>query len=151
MVSNLDPQIVDDFSDAYYELQKNLEETEKQIEELNKQKEEEDEQWDKLIKDLQDYCRVHEKHVVREAKAKMPTKYGQFDIYGYVNDITGEHHVALVKGEIGDGENVLCRVHSECLTGDVFGSNRCDCGEQLAQAMRQIEKEGRGILLYMRQ
>ena len=103
------------------------------------------------IKDLQDYCRVHEKHVVREAKAKMPTKYGQFDIYGYVNDITGEHHVALVKGEIGDGENVLCRVHSECLTGDVFGSNRCDCGEQLAQAMRQIEKEGRGVLLYMRQ
>lgn len=103
------------------------------------------------IKDLQDYCRVHEKHVVREAKAKMPTKYGEFDIYGYVNDITGEHHVALVKGDIGDGENVLCRVHSECLTGDVFGSNRCDCGEQLAQAMKQIEKEGRGILLYMRQ
>lgn len=103
------------------------------------------------IKDLQDYCRVHEKHVVREAKAKMPTKYGEFDIYGYVNDITGEHHVALVKGEIGDGEDVLCRVHSECLTGDVFGSNRCDCGEQLAQAMKQIEKEGRGILLYMRQ
>ena len=103
------------------------------------------------IKDLQDYCRVNEKHVVREAKAKMPTKYGEFDIYGYVNVITGEHHVALVKGDIGDGEDVLCRVHSECLTGDVFGSNRCDCGEQLAQAMRQIEKEGRGILLYMRQ
>lgn len=103
------------------------------------------------IKDLQDYCRVHEKHVVREAKAKMPTKYGDFDIYGYVNDITGEHHVALVKGEIGDGEQVLCRVHSECLTGDVFGSKRCDCGEQLAQAMMQIEKEGRGIVLYMRQ
>lgn len=103
------------------------------------------------IKDLQDYCRVNEKHVVREAKAKMPTKYGEFDIYGYVNDITGEHHVALVKGDIGDGEDVLCRVHSECLTGDVFGSNRCDCGEQLAQAMKQIEKEGRGILLYMRQ
>ena len=103
------------------------------------------------IKDLQDYCRVNEKHVVREAKAKMPTKYGEFDIYGYVNDITGEHHVALVKGDIGDGEDVLCRVHSECLTGDVFGSNRCACGEQLAQAMKQIEKEGRGILLYMRQ
>lgn len=103
------------------------------------------------IKDLQDYCRVHEKHVVREAKAKMPTKYGEFDIYGYVNDITGEHHVALVKGDIGSGEDVLCRVHSECLTGDVFGSNRCDCGEQLAQAMKQIEKEGRGIVLYMRQ
>lgn len=103
------------------------------------------------IKDLQDYCRIHEKHVVREAKAKMPTKYGKFDIYGYVNDITGEHHVALVKGDIGDGENVLCRVHSECLTGDVFGSNRCDCGEQLAEAMKMIEKEGRGIVLYMRQ
>lgn len=103
------------------------------------------------IKDLQDYCRLHEKHVVREAKVKMPTKYGEFSMYGYINDITGEHHVALVKGEIGDGENVLCRVHSECLTGDVFGSCRCDCGEQLAQAMRQIEKEGRGVLLYMRQ
>ena len=94
------------------------------------------------IKDLQDYCRLHEKHVVQEAKVMMPTKYGEFTMYGYVNDITGEHHVALVKGDIGDGEDVLCRVHSECLTGDVFGSCRCDCGEQLAQAMRQIEKEG---------
>ena len=79
------------------------------------------------IKDLQDYCRIHEKHVVREACAKMPTQYGEFQIYGYVNDITGEHHVALVKGEIGEGEDVLCRVHSECLTGDTFGSLRCDC------------------------
>ena len=103
------------------------------------------------IKDLQDYCRLHEKHVVQEAKVKMPTKYGEFSMYGYINDITGEHHVALVKGEIGDGEDVLCRVHSECLTGDVFGSCRCDCGEQLAQAMRMIEKEGRGVVLYMRQ
>ena len=103
------------------------------------------------IKDLQDYCRIHEKHVVREACAKMPTQYGEFQIYGYVNDITGEHHVALVKGEIGDGEDVLCRVHSECLTGDTFGSLRCDCGQQFAAAMTQIEKEGRGILLYMRQ
>lgn len=103
------------------------------------------------IKELQDYCRLHEKHVVREALAKMPTKYGEFNIYGYVNDITKEHHVALVKGDIGDGEDVLCRVHSECLTGDVFGSCRCDCGNQLAAAMQQIEKEGRGILLYMRQ
>ena len=81
----------------------------------------------------------------------MPTKYGEFKMYGFVNDITGEHHVALVKGDIGDGENVLCRVHSECLTGDVFGSNRCDCGEQLAKAMQMIEKEGRGVVLYMRQ
>ena len=103
------------------------------------------------IKDLQDYCRIHEKHVVREACAEMPTQYGHFQIHGFVNDITGEHHVALVKGEIGDGENVLCRVHSECLTGDVFGSLRCDCGKQLKEAMRQIEEEGRGIILYMRQ
>ena len=103
------------------------------------------------IKQLQDYCRIHEKHVVQEANAKMPTKYGNFQIYGYVNDITGEHHVALVKGDIGNGEDVLCRVHSECLTGDAFGSQRCDCGEQLQSAMRQVEAEGRGIILYMRQ
>ena len=103
------------------------------------------------IKDLQDYCRRHDKHVVREACAKMPTRFGEFRIYGYVNDLTGEHHVALVKGEIGDGKNLLCRVHSECLTGDVFGSRRCDCGQQLAAAMQQIDKEGRGVLLYMRQ
>ncbi|HBA62718.1 MAG TPA: bifunctional 3,4-dihydroxy-2-butanone-4-phosphate synthase/GTP cyclohydrolase II [Lachnospiraceae bacterium] len=103
------------------------------------------------IKALQDYCRIHEKHVVQEASARMPTKYGDFQIYGYVNDITGEHHVALVKGDLGDGENVLCRVHSECLTGDTFGSRRCDCGEQLQRAMQQVEKEGRGIILYMRQ
>jgi 3,4-dihydroxy 2-butanone 4-phosphate synthase/GTP cyclohydrolase II len=103
------------------------------------------------IKDLQDYCRIHERHVVREACAHMPTQYGQFQIYGYVNDISGEHHVALVKGEIGDGENVLCRVHSECLTGDTFGSMRCDCGKQLQTAMRLIEEEGRGVVLYMRQ
>ena len=103
------------------------------------------------IKELQDYCRIHEKHVVKEACADMPTQYGHFQIHGYVNDITGEHHVALVKGEIGGGENVLCRVHSECLTGDTFGSLRCDCGKQLQEAMRQIEEEGRGIVLYMRQ
>ena len=103
------------------------------------------------IKSLADYCRIHDKHVVREASAKLPSEYGDFDIYGYTDDITGEHHVALVKGKIADGENVLCRVHSECLTGDVFGSKRCDCGPQLAEAMRQIEREGRGVLLYMRQ
>ena len=103
------------------------------------------------IHDLQNYCRRHEKHVVREAEAKLPTAYGEFRIFGYVNDLTGEHHVALVKGEIGDGKHLLCRVHSECLTGDVFGSRRCDCGQQLAAAMAQIEKEGRGVLLYMRQ
>lgn len=103
------------------------------------------------IKDLQDYCRVHDKHVVQEAKAKLPTEFGEFDIYGYINDITGEHHVALVKGDIGDGENILCRVHSECLTGDVFGSQRCDCGPQLHAALKQINEEGKGVLLYMRQ
>lgn len=103
------------------------------------------------IKDLQDYCRLHENHVTREATVSLPTKYGTFKAYGYVSDITGEHHIALVKGEIGDGMDVLCRVHSECLTGDVFGSLRCDCGDQLASALQQIEKEGRGVLLYMRQ
>ncbi|MDO4169388.1 MAG: bifunctional 3,4-dihydroxy-2-butanone-4-phosphate synthase/GTP cyclohydrolase II [Lachnospiraceae bacterium] len=103
------------------------------------------------IKDLQDYRRQYEKLVSREAKAKMPTKYGEFDIYGYVNQVNGEHHVALVKGDVGDGKPVLCRVHSECLTGDVLGSMRCDCGEQLEAAMKAIEAEGRGILLYMRQ
>ncbi len=103
------------------------------------------------IKDLQDYRRQHEKLVDRVTVTKMPTKYGHFDAYGYVNRLNGEHHIALVKGDIGDGSNVLCRVHSECLTGDTFGSLRCDCGQQLASAMTQIEKEGRGILLYMRQ
>ena len=103
------------------------------------------------IQALQDYCRIHESHVIKEACAKMPTKLGDFQIYGYVNDITGEHHVALVKGELGDGENILCRVHSECLTGDVFGSRRCDCGEQLQSAMKQVEAEGKGVILYMRQ
>ena len=90
-------------------------------------------------------------HMKREACAKLPTVYGDFQICGYVNDITGEHHVALICGDISDGENVLCRVHSECLTGDVFGSGRCDCGDQLHTAMQMIQKEGRGILLYMRQ
>ncbi len=103
------------------------------------------------IKDLQNYRKCHEKLVERVTVTKMPTKYGNFVAYGYVNKLNGEHHVALVKGDIGDGKNVLCRVHSECLTGDTFGSLRCDCGQQLASAMTQIEKEGRGILLYMRQ
>ncbi|MBO5573349.1 MAG: bifunctional 3,4-dihydroxy-2-butanone-4-phosphate synthase/GTP cyclohydrolase II [Clostridium sp.] len=103
------------------------------------------------IKELQDYCRIHESHVIREAEAKLPTQYGEFRMFGYINDITGEHHVALLKGDLGDGENVLCRVHSECLTGDTFGSLRCDCGLQLQTAMQMVEKEGRGIILYMRQ
>ncbi len=103
------------------------------------------------IKELQNYCRIHETHVIREAVAGLPTKYGEFKLCGYINDITGEHHVALVKGDIGDGRDVLCRVHSECLTGDTFGSLRCDCGLQLETSLEMIEKEGRGILLYMRQ
>ena len=103
------------------------------------------------IRDLQDYMRIHEKHVKEEAVADLPTQYGDFRLHGYINDITGEHHLALVKGDIGDGEDVLCRVHSECLTGDAFGSLRCDCGLQLQTAMRQVEAEGRGIILYMRQ
>ena len=103
------------------------------------------------IKQLQNYIRIHEKHVVREAAASLPTEYGEFKMYGFVNDISGEHHVALVKGEIGDGKNVLCRVHSECLTGDAFGSLRCDCGLQLQKSMEMIDREKRGILLYMRQ
>ncbi len=103
------------------------------------------------IKDLQDYIRRYEKHVNCVANAKLPTVYGEFQIKGYVNDITGEHHVALVCGDIRDGEDVLCRVHSECLTGDVFGSARCDCGDQLHTAMKMVQEEGRGVILYMRQ
>lgn len=103
------------------------------------------------IKDLQTYRKRYEKLVDRMTVTKMPTKYGDFVAYSYVNKLNGEHHVALVKGDIGDGKDILCRVHSECLTGDAFGSLRCDCGQQFAAAMSQIEAEGRGILLYMRQ
>ena len=103
------------------------------------------------IKDIQNYRKRHEKLVECVATTQMPTKFGEFKAYGYINLLNGEHHVALVKGDIGDGQDVLCRVHSECLTGDVFGSLRCDCGQQFAAAMSQIEKEGRGIVLYMRQ
>lgn len=100
---------------------------------------------------IQEYRKKYDKLVSQEAVTKMPTKYGEFKAYGYINLLNREHHVALVKGEIGDGKDLLCRVHSECLTGDAFGSMRCDCGQQLASAMTQIEKEGRGVLLYMRQ
>ena len=103
------------------------------------------------IKDLQAYRKRKEVLVERVTTTKLPTRYGDFIAHGYVSKVTGEHHIALVKGEIGDGQDILCRVHSECLTGDTFGSMRCDCGQQLAAAMAQIEKEGRGILLYMRQ
>ncbi len=103
------------------------------------------------IKALQEYRKKHEVLVEKVANTNMPTRYGKFRAHVYVNKLNGEHHVALVKGNIGDGKDLLCRVHSECLTGDAFGSLRCDCGEQLASAMRAVEEEGRGIVLYMRQ
>lgn len=103
------------------------------------------------VADLIAYRRRTERLVERITEADMPTKYGRFRAYGYVNKITGEHHVALVKGEVNTDEPVLCRVHSECLTGDAFGSLRCDCGEQLQEALRRIEREGRGVVLYLRQ
>ena len=103
------------------------------------------------IADLIKYRLARESIVKREAEAKLPSDYGDFKIMGYQNIINGGHHVALVMGDIADGEPVLCRVHSECLTGDVFGSKRCDCGDQLHEAMRMINQEGRGVILYLRQ
>ena len=103
------------------------------------------------IEDLIKFRLEKESLVKKKAMTKLPTKYGEFIIHGYENILNGEHHVALTMGDVSDGEPVLCRVHSECLTGDVFGSQRCDCGEQLDAAMQAIAKEGRGILLYMRQ
>ena len=103
------------------------------------------------IEALQNYRKCNEQLVDRVTVTELPTKYGSFRAHGYVNRLNGEHHVALVKGEVGKGTDVLCRVHSECLTGDTFGSLRCDCGQQFAAAMTQIEEEGRGVLLYMRQ
>ncbi|MEQ3346717.1 bifunctional 3,4-dihydroxy-2-butanone-4-phosphate synthase/GTP cyclohydrolase II [Peptoniphilus senegalensis] len=97
------------------------------------------------------YRKRHEKIIEKVAEAKLPTKFGDFMAHAYIDKVTGEHHIALVKGEIGDGMDVLTRVHSECLTGDCFGSSRCDCGNQLHLAMKKIDEEGRGILLYMRQ
>ena len=103
------------------------------------------------IKDLIEFRRKHEILIERVTEAELPTKYGDFKIVGYINKVNGEHHIALVKGDVTGGDTVLVRVHSECLTGDAFGSLRCDCGEQYAEAMRRIEKEGQGVLLYMRQ
>ena len=103
------------------------------------------------VKELQEYRKMHDKLVSCVAVTKMPTKYGDFKAHCYVNLLNGEHHVALVKGDIGDGEDLLVRVHSECLTGDAFGSLRCDCGDQFASAMRAVNEEGRGVVLYMRQ
>lgn len=103
------------------------------------------------IADLIAYRRKAEVFIKRITEAKMPTMHGDFKIVGYEDSLNGEHHVALVKGDITDGKPVLVRVHSECLTGDAFGSLRCDCGEQFAAAAKRIEEEGRGVLLYMRQ
>lgn len=103
------------------------------------------------VRDLVEYRKKHEKLIERVSEAKMPTKYGEFRIYGYVNLINHEHHVALAMGDVSDGKPVLCRIHSECLTGDCFGSLRCDCGQQLDAAMKRIAKEGRGVLVYLRQ
>jgi 3,4-dihydroxy 2-butanone 4-phosphate synthase/GTP cyclohydrolase II len=103
------------------------------------------------IKALQDYRKCNDVLVTCVTQAKLPTKYGEFKIMGFINKLNGEHHVALVKGDIGDGQDVLCRVHSECLTGDAFGSMKCDCGEQLSAALMRINQAGSGILLYLRQ
>lgn len=103
------------------------------------------------IADLIRYRRKTESLVEKVTEAELPTKYGNFIAHGYIDKVTGEHHVALVKGDITGEEPVLCRVHSECLTGDAFGSLRCDCGEQLQEAMRRIEEKGRGVILYLKQ
>ncbi len=101
------------------------------------------------IADLVEYRKGLQKHVKRVVSTKMPTKYGEFTVHGYENTENGEHHVALVKGDISDAP--LVRIHSECLTGDALGSSRCDCGDQYDEAMRRIAEEGSGILVYMRQ
>ncbi len=103
------------------------------------------------INDLKKYRKINERTAEKVVETKMPTKHGTFTAAGYRNVITGEEHVALIKGNIGDGENILVRVHSECLTGETFMSLRCDCGDQLARAMDMVEEEGRGIILYLRQ
>ncbi|MBU6080371.1 MULTISPECIES: bifunctional 3,4-dihydroxy-2-butanone-4-phosphate synthase/GTP cyclohydrolase II [Allobacillus] len=103
------------------------------------------------IEDLIKYRRKHEKLISREIEINLPTSFGDFNAIAYTNDLDGREHIALVKGDINPHEPTLVRVHSECLTGDVFGSHRCDCGPQLEAALKQIEEEGKGVLLYMRQ
>ena len=103
------------------------------------------------ISDLIKYRRKTESLVEKVTEAEMPTKYGNFIAHGYIDKVTGDHHIALVKGDVTGEEPVLCRVHSECLTGDAFGSLRCDCGDQLHEAMRRIEEKGRGVILYLKQ
>ncbi|MGY0487811.1 bifunctional 3,4-dihydroxy-2-butanone-4-phosphate synthase/GTP cyclohydrolase II [Streptomyces sp. WG-D5] len=102
------------------------------------------------IADLIDYRRTSEPTVKREATVQLPTAFGEFTAYGYRSTVDGVEHVALVHGELGDGEEVLARIHSECLTGDVFHSLRCDCGPQLEESMRRIVEEGRGVVVYLR-
>ena len=103
------------------------------------------------IADLIEFRRTQEKLVERIEIVKMPTDYGDFDLHLYRSKTDGQHHLALVRGDVAGRKDVLVRVHSECLTGDVFGSRRCDCGPQLHQAMRQVAEAGRGVILYMRQ
>ena len=103
------------------------------------------------IADLIAHRRKNETFIDRVTEALMPTKHGAFKMIGYVNRLNGEHHIALVKGDVANGEPVLVRVHSECLTGDALGSLRCDCGEQLSAAMKKVEEAGRGVIVYMRQ
>ena len=103
------------------------------------------------VEKIVQYRKEHEVFVTEVTNAKLPTKYGDFIIHGFINNLNGEHHVALTMGDVTDGDPVLVRVHSECLTGDAFGSLKCDCGDQLAAAMKKISEEGRGVLLYMRQ
>ena len=103
------------------------------------------------VADLIEYRRTREKLVEREEVVKMPTDYGDFELHLYRSKVDGQHHLALVRGDVAGQKNVLVRVHSECLTGDVFGSRRCECGPQLHQAMRQVAESGRGVILYMRQ
>ena len=103
------------------------------------------------VRALQCYRRMHDVFTEHIASAHLPTEFGTFEMHGYRNVITGREHLALVMGDVADGQPVLCRVHSECLTGDVFGSFRCDCGQQLRQAMKRISEAGRGVIVYLRQ
>lgn len=103
------------------------------------------------IKDLQDYRKNKDKLVEMVSRTNLPTKYGDFVLYCYINKLNQEHHLALVKGDVKNKNNVLCRLHSECLTGDTFGSLKCDCGNQLENAMKEISEKGQGVILYMRQ
>lgn len=103
------------------------------------------------IEDLISYRKINETLIHHQSEAKLPTRYGDFILHAYEHEITGENHLALTMGDIADGESVLCRIHSECLTGDVFHSVKCDCGQQLDAAMEEIAEEGRGVIIYMRQ